>query len=277
MKVNLVGMALLSVVSLATSALAGGEGLKDSATGAAADWTGYYIGGFAGGAWGDSSVLTDIGAVTGTSYISSVPNAAAIENDGSGSLTDSLFTGGFLVGGTRQSGQWVYGAELDFGSFSFNATGGASDVYPTFAATYNVRTAVETDWLMTARGRLGWLASDRLLVYVTGGLALTDVEVRNSFSDNAGSSGVGGSTKSDTKAGWVIGGGIELALHENWTLRGEYLHVDFGDVTTSSSIGCGPSVAAICSAPPLNLTPSSFRTRADLSADIARAALTLRF
>jgi opacity protein-like surface antigen len=40
---------------------------------------------------------------------------------------------------------------------------------------------------------------------------------------------------SATKAGWVIGGGLEWALDRNWMLRAEYLYVDLG--TMRSELG----------------------------------------
>lgn len=37
---------------------------------------------------------------------------------------------------------------------------------------------------------------------------------------------------SDTKLGWVAGGGIEAILDTDWIARAEYLHYDFGSVTS---------------------------------------------
>ena len=40
---------------------------------------------------------------------------------------------------------------------------------------------------------------------------------------------------SDTSAfdtcGWVVGGGVEAMLSRNWTVKAEYLHLDFGGYT----------------------------------------------
>src|SRR6266508_294767 len=44
---------------------------------------------------------------------------------------------------------------------------------------------------------------------------------------------------SNTKGGWVVGAGIEVALAANWSLKGEYLHVDLGTITNSIT-GAGP-------------------------------------
>ena len=64
----------------------------------------------------------------------------------------------------------------------------------------------ETDAFGTVRGRLGY-AWERVLPYVTAGLAIADSET-----------------------GWTAGGGVELAVSDNISLRGEYLHFDVGDM-----------------------------------------------
>jgi outer membrane immunogenic protein len=58
----------------------------------------------------------------------------------------------------------------------------------------------------------GWMP------YVTGGLAVAEVEADNGFSSG-----------SDTVAGWTVGGGLEVKLDRNWSVKGEYLYVDVGD------------------------------------------------
>jgi outer membrane immunogenic protein len=103
------------------------------------------------------------------------------------------------------------------------------------------------DWLGTFRGRLGY-AVDRVMPYVTGGLAVGDI--------HANATGFGGT--SDTNAGWTVGAGLEAAVAGNWTAKIEYLHVDLG------SIGC---TAAAC----------GIATNVDFQADVVRGGLNLRF
>jgi outer membrane immunogenic protein len=61
-------------------------------------------------------------------------------------------------------------------------------------------------YLGTARGRIGY-ANDRFLPYVTGGLAV--------MSDDG-----------KAHAGWTVGAGIEYAIAQNISVKGEYLYVD---------------------------------------------------
>ena len=87
------------------------------------------------------------------------------------------------------------------------------------------------NWLGTVRGRVGY-AFDRVMPYVTGGLAVGDIEA-----NQPGFAGV-----SDTNVGWTVGGGIEAAIASNWTAKLEYLYVDLGDVSCSAgSARCRPT------------------------------------
>ena len=244
-----------------------------------ATWTGSYIGAFLGRAWGDVDLRTDAGAfIPNTSYFTAPENIASINRNGSGSLNLDEFVGGVQIGTSLQSGQFVVGLEADFGSFNIGGAKGATGfTYPVFAppADYTMRASMSTDWLVTGRARLGWTPQPNLLLYATGGIAITNLRVSNTFSDNAPSQGVGGSSASDTMVGWTLGAGGELALSREWSIKAEYLYLDFGSVTTKGSVFCGPAVAAICTG--LGFVPSPYTSSADLSAHIARVGLNYRF
>jgi len=125
-------------------------------------------------------------------------------------------SGGVLAGVNFQNGSFVYGVEAD-ASFKL---GDDTQVVAGIPMT------AQNDWFSTLRGRAGY-AIDNYLFYGTGGLAIGDVEV----------SGRGGSV-SDTKVGWTLGAGVEAALTDNFTLRGEYLYTDLG--TTDGTIAGSP-------------------------------------
>lgn len=245
----------------------------------ATTWTGSYIGVFLGHAWGDVDVRTDAGAfIPATSYFTAPENIASVNRNGSGSLKLDEAVAGVQIGTSLQSGQFVVGLEADFGSFNIGGAKGVTGfTYPVFAppADYTMRASVSTDWLVTGRARLGWTPQPNLLLYATGGIAVTNLRVSNTFSDNAPSQGVGGSSASETLVGWTLGAGGELALSREWSLKAEYLYLDFGSVTTRGSVFCGPAVAAICTG--LGFVPSPYASSADLSAHIARVGLNYRF
>jgi len=81
-------------------------------------------------------------------------------------------------------------------------------------------------WLATVRGRLGY-AFDRFLPYLTGGLAVGDI--------NASVLGLPGG--SVTNAGWTIGGGLEVGIVSNVSFKAEYLFFDLSDFNCGFNCG----------------------------------------
>jgi outer membrane immunogenic protein len=182
------------------------------------NWTGFYLGINGGYAWGRSHW------------------------NGFGNNSDPS---GGMVGGTigynwqAMGSPWVFGLEGDIDWTNIKGT--FTDINcPTGCQTKN-------NWLGTARGRIGY-AWDRVMPYITGGLAVGDIEA-----NQLGFAGV-----HDTKAGWAAGGGVEAALAGNWTAKLEYLHVDLG------SINCG---VLACTTP----------SRVGFHADEVRAGVNYRF
>ncbi|MFZ3360165.1 MAG: outer membrane beta-barrel protein [Xanthobacteraceae bacterium] len=125
--------------------------------------------------------------------------------------------------------------------------------------------ASNTDWLWTFRGRIGWLAQPNLLAYVTGGGAVTRLSTSMNYSDTTGA--VANAAAAATKTGWVVGGGVEWLLTDHWTVKGEFLYLNFGAVTASASV---PSVAKATAIGTIN-------TKADLTAEIARLGVNYKF
>ncbi len=152
------------------------------------NWTGFYVGINGGGGWGTSNF------------------------NGPAFATGSFNTSGGLVGGTLgynwQAGQAVFGLETDLDWANIKGS-----------AACGVATTCQTSdsYLGTFRGRLGY-AWDRVLPYITGGLAYGDIKT------NIASFG----SASSTKAGWTLGGGLEFAVAGPWTAKVEYLYADLG-------------------------------------------------
>jgi outer membrane immunogenic protein len=226
------------------------------------NWSGFYLGLNAGGAWGRAESNTSLDPVGTFSSASSAQIAAA----GTGPSSDSAFTGGVQAGYNWQSGNYVYGLEADFGAFNVHASRAVTAISGGGPNTFTITNSADTDWLFTARGRFGALFSN-VLVYFTGGLALTQLQVANFYSDNNVFAFTGSWGASKTKVGWTIGGGIELPIARNWTIKAEYLYLDFGSVsaagTINDSFGQGYS--------------HGISTSTDLTAHIARAGVNFKF
>jgi len=101
--------------------------------------------------------------------------------------------------------------------------------------TFTQSTSYKLDWFATLRGRLGFTAGG-WLIYATGGLAVANIEASSTAllqftpANIALQASSQPSATDKTHLGWVIGGGIETALPNNWSFKIEYLHMDFGDI-----------------------------------------------
>jgi outer membrane immunogenic protein len=171
-------------------------------------WSGVYVGGHLGAAWGDVDW--------------SGPEIAEFIDGGriSHELDKGSLAGGHL-GFNHQFGRWVGGAEV---SLSGGDVEGSSVNELRFGP--DIATKTEIDSLFLATVRLGY-AFDRTLAYVKGGYASAEVNLRASgdFGDDVGFS------SSERHAGFTIGGGIEYAFTNRVIFGLEYNRVDLGDAT----------------------------------------------
>jgi opacity protein-like surface antigen len=215
------------------------------------NWTGFYIGGFAGVADGRS----------GIGFVGADPTTSGAKPWVFGAL------GGLELGYNRQfSNNWVIGVEGDVGGANIHGggTAGSSDgmnplILP--AGTFNGQSFSpalftiqdKTNWMATATARVGY-AYGRTLYYVKGGAAFEDSSlsaacIYGPTGASGGSiacltpgrvnppagpiTGVGGfSTPSLTRVGWTLGFGTEFDLGRNWSAKTEYDYISFGQKQT---------------------------------------------
>lgn len=205
------------------------------------NWTGFYIGGNAGYSWGRSnSDVTYYNTATGLPI---VPPA--------GSITSAAFDmDGGIAGGQAgynwQTGSWVWGVEADIqwsgekgrANYLCAATvvpaGGVCLPGLTFLPPGATGTTLALDqsleWFGTARLRGGILATPRVLLYATGGLAYGSLKTTGTlsgFNGNGGVVAVSGSS-TETRLGWTVGAGVEGKITQNWSAKLEYLYMDLG-------------------------------------------------
>lgn len=228
------GLALLiamSSVAPATSADLSSRILTKAptATDPAYNWGGWYAGGQIGGAWGTS----DLGSafVNGAAPIANQPTFAAA----SPQLSPTGFSGGGQIGYNHQVDRWLFGIEADASYTGLRQSRSVSAPFPAGGA-FAAASSVGSDWMVTLRPRAGYTV-DRTLFYLTGGLALTDLNFASSYTDTAGQSAAADFSK--TKVGWVAGAGIEHAFTKNWTAKVEYLYADFGKQSVTAPVIAG--------------------------------------
>jgi opacity protein-like surface antigen len=174
------------------------------------DWSGSYVGVEGGIGWGHSD-QTDAGVPGSPPPSPPSPPVA----DGSYSLDGALLGGS--AGYNWQRDSLVFGIE---GDFSWANISGSSDVCgPTSPTPHPCGTKLES--LGTLRARIGPTLGPQgqWFPYVTGGLAVGEVNAWDSLTPASGSK---------FRAGWTVGAGVETALSKGWTAKLEYLHVDLG-------------------------------------------------
>jgi outer membrane immunogenic protein len=229
-------------------------------------WTGWYAGLNAGGAWGHTDLSTaTVFSPTGYFATTSPP---AINAVGAQSVNRSGFTGGGQVGYNWQSGMAVFGLEADFDYLGLKGSASGSALYPCCAPTgFTVSSSFSTNWLLTFRPRVGFTA-DHWLFYVTGGLAVAQVKANFNFTDTFAAA-TESAAISNTKAGWTAGVGAEYALMGPWSLKVEYLHVDLGSVSATST-----NLAAFT--PPIPFPTNVYTHSASVRSDIVRVGFNFR-
>jgi outer membrane immunogenic protein len=165
-------------------------------------WTGLYLGGQVGYAWGNDPA--NIAFSTPATF-----DTVSLSNSPQGVI------GGAHIGYNLQINQWVAGLEG-----TVDGTSIGKSVIDTFD-NFGVSTRAPIQGSIRARAGVAW---DRFLVYATGGAAFTGIKdiysVPGAFEDI-----------SKTRSGWTVGGGLEYALTNNWSVRAEYRYSDFGHYT----------------------------------------------
>lgn len=176
-------------------------------------WTGCYIGANAGGGWGDSK------------WIDPVIGQFSSDNP-------TGWLAGGQIGCNYQFGAFVLGAEgeldwADLNDSQHHVTGDPDEWTDT----------TQIDWIGTVAARAG-LAFDRALLYGKVGAAW----VGAGFDDNGfNPSGPYHYKDNDTRNGIVFGAGLEYALSDHWSIKGEYERIDLNsDNVTLNAVVAKP-------------------------------------
>jgi outer membrane immunogenic protein len=214
-RTGILGLTLSSALAFAAnSALAAdiyrheGPSLKDTPAPYVPvnSWAGFYLGGHLGGIWDNNDDVHSFASVGG----------GRIEDDND----DTDFIGGVHAGYNWQH----YGSPLVLGIEG------------------DLDFSDRIDTLATIRGRLGY-ATERALLYVTGGVAFKDGDSRDLRFVSPGDSFSFDSGADSDDTGWVVGGGAEFKVASNWSLGIEGLYYSFDGDGASGAAGSGPASA----------------------------------
>lgn len=194
-------------------------------------WTGFYVGANLGALWSHDGVEV-------TNGFAGLPVGTTDNLDPSGVL------GGLQAGYNLQFSSFVGGVE---GDLDWSSARGSHDNLWTLNGLNHTSSL---PFFADARLRAG-VSFDRFLPYITGGVVFADLH--NSLEIL----GVGRSQAT----GWTIGAGAEYAIDNHWSVKAEYLYMQF------------PDASAIYAPSPF----TSYQFKFKDSADVARLGLNYRF
>jgi len=188
-----------------------GVALASAASATAGSWTGIYLGGHAGGLWGDVDTTQTAETSSGFDF-----NSQTI-GDGH-NLSPNGVLGGLQIGYLYQMSNLVFGVEVSGSLSDFDKSEiGPDDVD-------DVRT-VNSDWNAAATLRAGY-AFGNSLAYVKGGYAMGEIDV--DVVDDSALAPFGSFSTSERQDGWTAGGGFEHQLSNDVSLALEYAYYDLG-------------------------------------------------
>jgi outer membrane immunogenic protein len=214
-------------------------------------WTGFYVGGQVGGAWASRDV----------SYAANdVPSAVLLGglfgNPGEQPVFPNSFRSSGVVGGIEAGynwqirRDWLWGVEVDFSGSSVRGQGASTSAIQATPVFFpqTVSEQQNIDWYGTVRARFGWLPTDNLLLFATGGFAygqtsnsatfaiggVTGASVTGTLGGSSFMCLSGGSTcfagaSSSLKTGWTAGVGGEWMFAPRWSAKVEYQYVNLGN------------------------------------------------
>jgi opacity protein-like surface antigen len=174
---------------------------------AAYDWAGFHIGAF-------------LGVGRGSANLTFLDDGATVDPRFAG------FLGGGEIGYDYQLGKWVFGLE---GDLAWTNAHGARPCPIGFFANCQIN----TNWLSTATGRIGYAYWDRFLTYLKGGAAIARDRAEAACTPDSPSTilpvvGCPSSGDSRTSVGWTAGLGSEFGLTRNVSVKSEIMYFDLG-------------------------------------------------
>jgi outer membrane immunogenic protein len=209
-------------------------GVSLSLHAAPAQWTGFYLGINSGYAWGETQAHLSIAIPSERSYFGET-DQHLVEQAADHDLDAQGYTGGLQLGYNQC---WncglLIGIETDMNALLLTRSHTVHSPYPNYSGvSYRLHQHFSTDWLYTLRPRIGF-AYRRLLTFATGGLTLTDLNYKQTYSDDYLSITYPpthdvdfSASKSTLSVGWSVGGGLEYLLGKRFSTSLSYLYTRF--------------------------------------------------
>ena len=170
------------------------------------NWSGFYVGGNAGGGW--SRNCWDV-----------VPLVGPLAAEGCHSASGAVVGG--QVGYRWQASSWVFGLEAQGNWADLNGSR-VSQQFIVAPGDATTNSHVRSFGLFTGQVGYAW---NNVLGYVKGGAAVTENRYEHRFT---GTNVIFDSAR-DTRWGGTIGAGLEYGFTPNWSVGVEYNHMFMAD------------------------------------------------
>lgn len=208
------------------------------------NWSGFYVGAHAGYAWGDATTHDDP-ADWGTDpkYIGPFP----FDIDGA--------FGGGTIGYNFRYSSLVFGPEADLGYMDLSGSRTSESSNP----IYHQDHSVDGGFYAVLGGRVG-MTFGETLIYGKGGWAYFDGEAAQTTTAPGYVTNGSGALR-----GWAYGAGIEQAIGGGWSLKAEYLHLDFDTESGNQTSVSDPPIGHV------------YENWTDLDADMIKVGVNYRF
>jgi outer membrane immunogenic protein len=188
-------------------------------------WTGFYLGLNLGGISERSELAGALPANPnfGSNYCFGGAQPQFGQQCATGSQTATGVLGGAQVGYNFMNGQWIYGAETDFDLSSARKQTNGVNAPNAFLGTWTAKNGIQD--FGTARLRLGY-DFHGVMPFVTGGLAYA--KTADSFSGGSTAGAPYAFSGTSWRAGYAVGGGVEVLISRNVSVKAEGLYYDLG-------------------------------------------------
>lgn len=196
-------------------------------------WAGFYFGGHIGGANGEADIK-DVFDYNG-------------DPEANNALSSSGVIAGVQFGYNVQRGNLVLGVEADLGYLDLSDSKTVDLPNPTGKHNNDIRStySISGDLYGDLTARVGYASGDTLL-YLKGGAAFLNADFSADYvGENCTTKADHACGPRDPSAfefgademllGWTLGAGVEFALDAGLSMKLEYQHFDFGDISYSDS------------------------------------------
>lgn len=234
---------LFTMSVIVTAALSGAALAEDSATTSMFHFGGPYVGANLGGVWNRT-------CADWTPYVAGFRVQDWVYSK---CPNNNAFTGGVTLGYNVIAGGALFGVEADYNGWSSTSKSHIVDYTGSFvpAGTYNFYGKTSPNGGGTARLRLGY-ADGPIMPYVTGGLAYASGSPSTTIAYTpvgmTSPTAVFAATRTLNTSGWTAGGGLEYGLANHFSMKLEYLYMQYGHtarhVNSCAGASCPLFVAA---------------------------------